>query len=415
MAVTRCSRASIPRRVLAAGAAACGWALAAEQAPAGGTEGSEDVAEVLQRRERLDELFAGRPLGAWLEPWREKRREWFREIGLNVGVTYDALALAGFGGDGLDTACGGDLTLVGKWSLLGAKLDSPLELCFRLRERDAFGDVAPSELAGQLGALWGVVEGFSDKGFEVPDLYLDQHLPWRGFALRYGQMSIKSLFDKHELRSAKQAFLNRAFSANPAVAFPRFGAGIAATWENDAGFDFALGASSVQGTSSGDQVDFNLGSSDLFEAAQVGRDFAWAGGAPGRLQLMLWQSDAVEDAGLPSGSGASLVLERGFPGCDAKGFARLAWSNDGAADVDRLIAAGAAFHRGDSDLLGVAAGIGRGTGDDHDWQAVLECFWRWQPAPYFHLTPDLQLLGGSGFEGGGSLRLVAGLRGSLAF
>lgn len=90
--------------------------------------------------------------------------------------------------------------------------------------------------------------------------------------LRYGQMTIDGFFDMHALRSSKQAFMNQAFSSNPAVAFPRFGAGTVVEKAFGNGWDIALGASTVQASKQGSQVDFDLASGEIFTAIQAGHD-----------------------------------------------------------------------------------------------------------------------------------------------
>ena len=110
----------------------------------------------------------------WLEKWRDTRDGAMKKIGLDLSASYDVLGLAAFGGDDVDTGFGGDLTVNGRWHFGGEKWDVPFELNFRMRHRHAFGDTAPSGVASQTGALWGLVDGFSDKGFEIPDFYLIQ-------------------------------------------------------------------------------------------------------------------------------------------------------------------------------------------------------------------------------------------------
>ena len=84
-----------------------------------------------------------------------------------------------------------------------------------------YGATAVSEI----GALWGLVDGYCDSGFEIPDFYLRHVFERPVIELRYGQMTIDSQFGGHQYSSSKKMFFNQAFSSDPAVAFPRFGAG----------------------------------------------------------------------------------------------------------------------------------------------------------------------------------------------
>lgn len=205
-----------------------------------------------------------------MDKWRVTRDGMIEKIGLNFSASYHQLGSASLGDDDHDTGFGGDFTLNGLWHFGGKNWDIPFELNFRIRHRHAFGYTAHSGVASQTGALWGLVDGFSDKGLEIHDCFFVQKFPEHVIELRYGQMVIDSQFDRHALRSSKQAFLNRAFSSNPAVAFPRFGVGVTFERRCSGGIDYALGFSSVQGTQAGTQVDLDLGSDSYFTAGQFG-------------------------------------------------------------------------------------------------------------------------------------------------
>ena len=374
----------------------------------------DDIDAKLERRRRLERQF-GAELEApeWLQQWRTTRDGWRKRLGFDIGASYHTVGLAALGNGDPDTGFSGDLTVLGTWHLGGDRFNMPLDLRFRVRHRHAFGDVSPSAIAGETGALWGLIDGFSDKGLEIPDFQLVQKFPRRNVEVRYGQMKIESQFDSHALRSSKQAFMNRAFSSNPAVAFPRFGAGATFHRELDSGFDYTIGFSSVQGAKSGTQVDFDIGSGDFFSAAQAGWDFE-IHGDPARFQAMVWRSDPVEDVGLPEGQGISLLFERGLPECGARWFARAAWAGGAATEIDYLFSAGAAVERRENDLFGLALGLGRDSSGSKDWQGVCECFYRWQRDAMTHITPAVQVVFGEGLPGR-DVRLVAGIRGSFLF
>ena len=351
-------------------------------------------------------------LGGLITEINETRRRVREALGLRYSVTYHQIALADPLGDDVPSAWGGDLTLQGTWSPEEHWSDSPTSLHFRMRNRHAIGDTAPSALGPEIGALWGVTDGFSDGGFEVPDFYFQRHFPRLGIDLRFGQMTIDSQFDAHHLRGAKQSFLNQAFAANPAVAFPRYGAGLTGQKKFGDRFDIALGASTVQGTQRGRQVDFELGSDDLFVAMQAG----WTHGDEGksRLQLMLWHIDAVGSVGQSDGFGASFTWQRELES-GARSFARLACADGDAASVDLLLSGGIAMNCREKDLAGFAIGVGRGSGGKHPLQASGEFFYRWQPREGLRVSPDLQVLFGDGFDEGPGLRIMAGLRLGIDF
>ncbi|MEM1083583.1 MAG: carbohydrate porin [Verrucomicrobiota bacterium] len=379
----------------------------------GSVDGVEDE---LARRDQLEDSFRSWESPQWLEDFRDVRDEWLDEIGINMTASYHMAGLAVYGGGDPDYGLSGDFTLSGTWEILGDTLERPPNLVFRMRHRHRLGALAASEVANASGGLaWNIIDGFSNSGFEIPDLHLMQEFSRADLEFRYGQMTIDSHFDRHGLRSSKRAFLNRAFSSNPAVAFPRFGAGGILQWKPEGrSFDLTIGASTVQGTQNDEQVDFELGSGDLFSAIQFGRDFELHG-RPARAQVLIWHSDSVEDQRTPEGSGISATFEYWMDSTRSRLFTRVAWADGDAADADRLISTGFAVERREADLLGLAFGVGRESGGGDDWQAVIETFYRWQVGPTFQVTPEMQLIFGSGLEPSHPLRLVGGIRFGATF
>jgi len=379
------------------------------------TGNSDTITGNLEEQKRLESSFGYWQPPRWLESARKTRDGWLEQIGLNIGASYHVAGLVAFGGDEDVSGFSGDLTVEGTWQLIGKKWNRPLDLHFRVRHRHELGSRAASEVAEDSGGLlWNLTSGFSNAGLEVPDFKLVQHFPDRNLDLIYGQMTIDALFDRHSLRSAKRAFMNRAFSKNPAAGFPRFGTGVAMVWNPDNGFDLTVGASSVQGTQNGDQVDFDLGSGDLFTAAQLGYDFTFRGN-PARLQAMVWHADPVEHARVPEGEGVSLTFEHWLASSNNRLFVRLAWADGAASDTDRFIAAGFATGRRENDLFGLAIGAGRDSFRSGDWQGVVETFYRWQIGPHFILTPSAQVVFGNGLQPDHPFRLVAGIKGAVTF
>ncbi|MFC7339425.1 hypothetical protein ACFQY0_19690 [Haloferula chungangensis] len=343
-------------------------------------------------------------------------------IRLSLGGSLDVLGMTAFGSDGGDTALGTDFTLRLSKPILLPVVDETLSFHARVRYRSAIGPTAPSALGSEIGAAWGVVDGFNDAGFEVPDFYFSQLIPSKNIEIRYGQMVIDSQFDGQGVGGAKETFQNRAFSAHPAAAFPRLGAGLTIAWDPENAWDFAFGVTTVQGTASSEQVDFTFNSSDLFTVAQVGYEFRPKSEGLQRLQMAVWHSDAVETDDpnnvLGSGQGTSITYEYSLTPPDSEneitGFTRLAWASGSATDASFLLVSGAITDICPRNHIGLGAGIGRGEANKN-WQGVIEAFYRYKFQKHGEVSLNAQLLAGQGFVDDSAIRMIIGAGARVSF
>lgn len=376
---------------------------------------SEDIDDNLERRARLERQADYVRPPEWLEDFRRCRDEWRIRHGVNLTTSYSVAGLAMVGGGDCLSGMSGDLTVEGMLNMLRRERENPLSLRFRMRHRHAIAGRSAAEVADASGEVfWNMVDGFSGAGFEIPDFELVKELPDHNMEIRLGQMTIDSQFDRHGLRSSKNAFLNKAFSSNPAVGFPRFGSGASLVWHPDERWDISLGFSSVQGTPDGSQVDLDWGSGDFFKVVQLGYDFE-LNRKPSRVQAMLWHSDSVATSSRPEGQGVAVTFEHWLDSSATRLFVRAALADGGVTGADRLLAAGVAFETPEHDLFGVAAAVGRDASGTKDWQGVVEGFYRFQVGPNFHVTPSAQVIFGSGLQSDNLVRLVGGIRAQVSF
>lgn len=364
----------------------------------------------IAREVREADAYGGLKQFDFIEGWTEARRKLDERTGLSWSAGYYSAAVAAIGGNGVPFGASGELNFQGVWAPGKRWTEHPTELRFRLRHRHAYGGTAASELGTEIGALWGVVNGFSDAGFEIPDFFLRHDFKRIGLELRYGQLSIDSQFGGHQLSSSRTFFLNQAFSSHPAVAFPRFGAGLTAMQRFDNGLSIGIGTTTVQGTQNAAQVDLEFGSDDLFQNLQVAYEFKDHHQLKHRIALMGWHSDAIEDAGQPDGKGVQITYERALDDDGTLFFSNLAWADGGATPVDYFLSGGVGRPCREKDFAGLAAGIGRGSEPGKPLQGVIEGFYRWQATENIQVSPDLQLIIGQDLDTGPGVRLIAGLR-----
>lgn len=332
------------------------------------------------------------------------RFTYFRKI--NLSGSIDLLTALGTG-RGVNPSSGLDFTLRLDPKLFDNLLHDHFDLYVRMRYRRRIGDLAPSGLGEVMGAAWGVVDGFTNGGFEVPEFFFRHRFPKPHLELRYGQMVIDSQFDAQPVGGSKSAFLNRAFASNPTVAFPRLGAGITMHWDPDNRWDLLFGITSVQGSNSKNQIDFKFASANLFKIIQLGYDLSSpdSDSGPRRIQWLAWHADAIPDALLEEGSGSSITYDHQFGWLSSETFVRLAWARGGATDAQFLLVGGLADDITPVGRIGFGLGIGRGTEPDH-WQGVAEAFYRHKIGTHGGFNFNFQLLGGQGFRDSGSLRMV---------
>lgn len=341
--------------------------------------------------------------------------EWAEEhTKFNLSGSIDTLFMGVIGGGGEDAAASFDATLIFERPLFGNWLEKSLTLYGRVRVRSGLWLQAPAELGSSIGTAWGVIDGFNDVGFEIPDLFLRQTFPDQNLELRYGQMVIDSQLDGQPIGGAKRAFHNRAFSSNPAAAFPRLGAGATIAWDPDGPWDFVYALTTVQGSESGDQVDFQLGSSDYFQALQFGYRFPGDDPGPRRLQMMIWHSDEAPDSETGPGEGISLTYSHRFDSPINAAFCRIAVASGEVSDASLLFVAGVTADRSETEEVGLGVGIGEGNAPS-DWNGVVEGFYRRRLGTHGSAAINGQLLVGEGFNDEGSVRFLFGASARLTF
>ena len=379
-------------------------------------ETADSIDSTLELRNFLDQDPTKRSIATdFSNNFRIWRKGVEKKIRLETIYSYHALAQGYVDSNSSLGASSGEVSFSGKWLLFGQKQHRPFYLSFRIRDRHAYSDLAPSEISAETGMLWKTVDGFSDAGFQVPSFYFSQELADGELTLRYGQYSIDHFIDKHALRSSKRYFLNQIFSSNPAVEFPGFGAGFIAQYENAGKWDLTIGGSNIQGTDSERKVDLGLNSSALFYAVQGGYNFKGIANRKARVQLMGWQSRNNGEEKFLDGQGASLVLEQKGVSDRDSFVARYAFSSGDAAEVDQLYMFGWGREIRKYDHLGVGLGLGRSTFGSSIWQGVGEIYYRWQVARELTITPDLQIIVGEGEGAGSAIQFVGGLRAGIIF
>ncbi len=396
---------------------AAGSLKAQDQAPAALPAGSADgIGATIENRDfLLEHPLMGRVLpGGMVERVAGRLDQAAEKLRLEMALSYDALAMGALNDSQEWGSASGDLSLSIRWQVIKRERSLPLTLAARVRDRHAIGGRSPTELRRETNALWGYADGFTGAGFEVPEIYFEERLFKDRLLLRYGQMAPDDLLDDHRLRSAKRSFLNQAFASSPAVGFPGAGLGFAARWTSPKGWDLTGTLSNLESSNVDEKADWGLNADALFAGLQLGMDYTGWRGQAGRLQVLLWNGDGLEDEGLTASRGTSVTLEQVF--CrKTRGFLRYAWSDGDLAPVAHLFAAGVAWDRTEFDHLGLAVATGEPSRVEGHRQTSLEIFYRHQVNANIVITPDLQMAFGNQLGGDPDWLVIAGLRIGVSF
>jgi len=391
--------------------------------PVGAIEGGDSIDATLERRDALEyDPTRTSFFPDFYNRFRDWREKIYRKLGLEATMSYDMLGQRYALTDKGEGAASGEISFTARWLIFGSRdykyiplSKNPIYLSCRIRNRHAYTDLAPSQLSYSNGLIWQSVDGFTAAGFQIPDLYISQELSGGNLILRYGQFTIDSFFDNHNLGSSKKYFFNAIFAKNPTVGFPSFGAGFTGQWQFGDDWDFSFGASNMQGTDVTERVSFDLTSSALFYAVQGGHTFTGLGNHVVRAQLMLWDSQNNGEEELACGNGASFTLEHEGGSGIERYVGRFAYSQGELSPVDFLLMAGYGREIRKFDHLGVGIGAGRSSEHSSRWQGIVELYYRWQVTKELLITPDLQIIAGEGVASSDPIQIVAGLRGGLTF
>ncbi|HVZ93743.1 MAG TPA: carbohydrate porin [Phycisphaerales bacterium] len=315
------------------------------------------------------------------------------ETNLRLGVAHTMLFQQATGGPGERTAAGGDLDLFAKWTAIGAGTKDTGILAFATEYRYQIGDLTPSALGGQIGTLIPTTNSFGERTFTVKELYWDQRLFEDRFRFVVGRLDPENLFGGHKLQSANLYFLNKAFSGNPAIAFPGSGLTAAALvrplpWMYiDGGINDANGK-----TTSANFEGFFKNHEYLF-FTEFGLTPTIEGVGAGRYRVALWQIDSREEAGVGSDGGITVSLDQDI-GSAWTVFARYAHSDGDATGITNTVQGGFGLKDvlGKDNMFGLAAGWAEPLAAGQRDEKVVEAFQRFQITETAQLTFSVQAI-----------------------
>ena len=167
----------------------------------------------------LDSLGVNNPFDLLANPLKSLNQS----TGLRLGVANTMLYLQPMGGQSSRYGAAGDTDLLSSWTLLGRDTLDTGRLVTTVEYRYRIGNQPPSALGRQIGTLVPPTNGFNDRGWVVRDAYWIQRLFNARLRIIVGRGYAADYVGAYWLQNVNNSFVNRHFSANPAIPFPGHG------------------------------------------------------------------------------------------------------------------------------------------------------------------------------------------------
>ncbi len=318
--------------------------------------------------------------------------------GLRLGVANTMLFMEPIGGQSSKSGAAFDIDFISSWTLIGRGTEDTGRLVVTGEYREKIGDQPPSVLGRQMGTLVAPTNAFNDRGWVVRDLYWVQRLFDARLRMIIGRADPSDYVGAIWLGNVNNSFVNRSFSANPAVAFPGHGPMLGVSIRPTDLFYITGGASNAYSQTTTNQVDSLFSHWDLFEFGEIGYTPTFEGLGEGRYSVGLWHMDSREKLGLPEDEGMTVILNQNL-GDKLQLFARYAYSDGTLTNVRQIAQAGLGLSgllgRKD-DLTGAAFSVNIPRSTASRTETVLEVFHRFQVSNYNQFSVGLQLIANPG-------------------
>jgi len=336
------------------------------------------------------------------EPYFQWKKGVQEKYGLAFGVDYSmAYAAASDNPPSAEDSAGSGIgRFFGSWELVGRESGNTGAFVWKMEHRHSYTDIPVSAFGFNLGYAGLMEAPFSDQGFRWTNLYWRQSLNEKRITLLGGFLDATDYVDVYALASPWTGFLNFAFSTGTlTIPLP-----------NDATLGAAAGAMATDTIFLiGGLVDRNSDPTDPFEGFDTffsdneyfkSIEIGWTPSQDriylDNAHLTFWHADERTKAGEPDGWGFNIsysryLAEKWMP------FIRAGYAKDGGSLMQKSVSVGFGYQPvPKGDLLGLGFNWGEPNEDTFSPglrdQYTAEIFYRWQLAPQFAITPDVQLL-----------------------
>ena len=358
-----------------------------------GFGGPQSVGDQLQTdNEVKDTAVQGLVFKRVLNPWFDFKKRVYKKLGLEYGLTYTSVYQVATKSLDEFQAAGGIFALQMKWNLLGRKSPDKGSLVFQLQNRHRLGtNIPPNSLNENIGSSVSTARSFSDFGWAVTDLHWQQSLYNHHLGFVIGKQHFTSYLNLFALSSSKTGFLNKNFSENPAIAFPKQGLGALVYIHPNNNLYMLTGLTDANGDPQKSGLNTFFGESEYFTAVEIGWISSFDKRNFNNIHIIGWHSDKREKADVPEGWGVAVSAEWRF---EEKWlpFFRAGWSEGEAAPLQANISGGLGVYLKSHDVVALGLNWGKPSSDGLRDEYTMELFYRIQITQILAITPDVQLI-----------------------
>ena len=349
------------------------------------------------------------------QAWKGRIRE---QTGIRFGGDYSTQGFYATESLDEDGAAGGMYRFFGVWELVGRGSENTGAFVWKIEYRDRYFDIAPSEMASEIGYVGLMGAPFSKERWRTTNLYWRQRFAGGRATFLAGFLDATDYVDVYRLASPWTGFTNLVFSTGSgSIPLPA-----------DSQLGFAIGGMLTEqlyaiasfGDANGDPPNPFEGFETFFDEREYfsSLEAGWTSSqdqiAEDNVHVTFWHVDERDDAGTPDGFGFNLSAAWGI-GEHWMPFVRAGWADDGGSLLEWSVSAGVGYELlAGRDQLGAALNYGDpnadtfGSGLDDQW--TLEVFYRWQVFRQIALTPSVQWIHDPALHPGEDEILVLGMR-----
>jgi porin len=338
----------------------------------------------------LDSLGVERPLDFLSDPLNDL----YKKTGLRLGVAYTMLYLQPMGDLSDSYGAAGDLDFLSSWTLIGRGTEDTGRAVFTVEYRFKMGTQPPSAVGREIGTLIPPTNAFNDRGWVVRDAYWVQRLFDARVRIIIGRADPSDYVGTYWLQNVNNSFVNRHFSANPAVPFPGHGPLLGISIRPTDLYYITAGACNAYSQTIRAGFDTLFSEWDLFTFGEAGLTTAIKGLGTGRYAFGAWHMDERGKDGLPSDYGITAIADQNLTS-RLQVFARYAHSDGTLTNVRQLAQAGLGYSGllgREDDLTGAAFSVAFPRRDTSRNETVFETFHRFQMTEHSQLSVGAQVI-----------------------